>query len=213
METIQQNKAMMVAMLQDVAESPVEATRHERFNRLKMLLSEVGELAEAYGLQGSFLTLLAAKDAQFQKKYATAQTGFEVQDSGQVNLLEVLDAHVDIRVIADGGICQDGLVAPFQEAVNEVFASNMSKPCDTQQEAEEACEWYRTAHEQIVNYRFNPTTKKYVLFDTYGKFKKRPSYREARLWAVLSPFLTVDQAVTGYELNQERIEKELAAIW
>lgn len=51
------------------------------------------------------------------------------------DLTEVLDAFCDISYILNGSILEFGLQNIFDDAFNEVQRSNMSKACDTMQDA------------------------------------------------------------------------------
>lgn len=57
------------------------------------------------------------------------------------NIVEVLDALCDITYVATGnGVMLHGLKDKFVDAYNEVQASNMSKACQTEEEAIATCE-------------------------------------------------------------------------
>ena len=51
------------------------------------------------------------------------------------NLVEIADALCDIQYVLSGAVLEFGLGEKFVELFNEVQRSNMSKACDTQQEA------------------------------------------------------------------------------
>ncbi len=51
------------------------------------------------------------------------------------NLVEIADALCDIQYVLSGAVLEFGLGDKFVELFNEVQRSNMSKACDTQQEA------------------------------------------------------------------------------
>lgn len=207
MSTLHNTKETMQAMLQDTHELPRIAPKPERTMRLKIILEELCELAEAYGMAGTMAHLLRNKANGLDQKHGDF-AGI-ARDTDAVNLLEVLDAHCDLREVCNGGVLQDGLSGPFRAGMGEVFRSNLSKACDTEAEAEAACAWYQTTKNTFVNYRYNRATKKYVLYDTDGKYRKRPNYREARLWTVLAPYLPGDVQKEQIALNHMRVMAEL----
>jgi predicted HAD superfamily Cof-like phosphohydrolase len=51
------------------------------------------------------------------------------------NLVEIADALCDIQYVLSGAVLEFGLGEKFVDLFNEVQRSNMSKACDTQQEA------------------------------------------------------------------------------
>jgi hypothetical protein len=208
MSTLQNTKETMQAMLQDTHELPRIASKEERVNRVKMLLSEVAELAEAYGVAGTMAHLLRNKASGLDQKHGDF-AGI-ARDTDVVNLLEVFDAECDIQEVLNGAVIQDGMTAPFSAGMGEVARSNRSKACDTEEEAIAAVGWYATQATPLnIHFRFNPQTGKYVLFDSFGKYKKRPNYREARLWTVLAPYLSMDMQKEQIVLNHLRVLAEL----
>lgn len=78
--------------------------------------------------------------------------------ANQDNIVEVLDALVDIQYILDGAILDFGLQDVFEEAQLEVHRSNMSKFCLTTQDARECVNKYYDkdveAYYKLVNGKF-----------------------------------------------------------
>ena len=59
------------------------------------------------------------------------------------DLVEIADAFADIQFVLSGGILEFGLSDKFNELFNEVQRSNMSKACQSQQEAIETLLHYK----------------------------------------------------------------------
>ena len=59
------------------------------------------------------------------------------------DLVEIADALCDIQYVLSGAVHEFGLSEKFVKLFNEVQRSNMSKACDTLEEAEETIQWYK----------------------------------------------------------------------
>jgi hypothetical protein len=67
------------------------------------------------------------------------------------DMVEIADALCDIQYVLSGAILEFGLGEKFQELFEEVQRSNMSKSCDTLEEAEETIRHYRENHDTICH--------------------------------------------------------------
>ena len=59
------------------------------------------------------------------------------------DIVEVADALCDIQYVLSGAVLEFGLGEKFKELFEEVQRSNMSKACDTEEEAQKTVEYYR----------------------------------------------------------------------
>lgn len=59
------------------------------------------------------------------------------------NIIEIADALCDLQYVLSGAVLEFGLGNKFVELFNEVQRSNMSKACDTIEQAEETMEFYK----------------------------------------------------------------------
>jgi predicted HAD superfamily Cof-like phosphohydrolase len=59
------------------------------------------------------------------------------------DIVEVADALCDIQYVLSGAILEFGLADKFKELFEEVQRSNMSKACDSEEEAKKTVEHYR----------------------------------------------------------------------
>jgi predicted HAD superfamily Cof-like phosphohydrolase len=114
MDKIQQGVSdFMVAAKQTVRKRPTEAPFDERVLRVKLLLEEVLELAEASGIQVKFA---GADLNESEITYAL---------SGKVDLALVADSIADISYVNYGAaLCYGIDMEPIEEAVQE---ANMAK--------------------------------------------------------------------------------------
>ena len=68
----------------------------------------------------------------------------ELEDAIKANdLVEVADALCDIQYVLSGAVLEFGLGNKFVELFNEVQRSNMSKACETEQEAKDTVAYYK----------------------------------------------------------------------
>ena len=59
------------------------------------------------------------------------------------DLVEVLDAFLDIQYVLSGAILEFGMQDVFNDGFNEVHRSNMSKACSSEDEAKQTLEHYK----------------------------------------------------------------------
>jgi predicted HAD superfamily Cof-like phosphohydrolase len=59
------------------------------------------------------------------------------------NLVEIADALCDLQYVLSGAVLEFGLGDKFVELFNEVQRSNMSKACNTEEEAQRTLEHYK----------------------------------------------------------------------
>ena len=77
------------------------------------------------------------------------------------DMIEVADALCDIQYVLAGAVLEFGLGNKFSDLFNEVQRSNMSKACETQQEAEETVAYYE---KQEIEAYFAPSDGKYLSY-------------------------------------------------
>ncbi len=70
----------------------------------------------------------------------------------QNDLVEVADALSDIQYVLSGAILEFGMGHKFKALFEEVQRSNMSKSCNTEQEAKDTVEHYRQHHQTECHY-------------------------------------------------------------
>ncbi len=100
------------------------------------------------------------------------------------DMIEVADALCDIQYVLAGAVLEFGLGNKFSELFDEVQRSNMSKACETQQEAEATIAHY--ANQGIGAY-ISPSDGKYLIYrDSDNKTLKSINYSPADLKKILT---------------------------
>ena len=165
--TKQQNdvRTFMQTFGQATPNSPTVPDRQTRNLRIKLLLEEVLELAEASGV-----TIVDTRSGQLLKGDALAMAA-----EGEVDLVGVADALADIDYVNQGAAVAYGLdLEPFQD---EVHSSNMTKLWSEAEVASPAMK---------VGYSIEGSNSGgYVVRNENGKVMKSPSYRPANLAPIL----------------------------
>jgi len=77
------------------------------------------------------------------------------------DLIEVADALCDLQYVLSGAILEFGLGSKFEGLFNEVHRSNMSKACDTVEEAEKTMKHYEEKGQESY---YGEKDGKYLVF-------------------------------------------------
>ena len=100
------------------------------------------------------------------------------------DMVEIADALCDIQYVLSGAILEFGLGEKFQELFEEVQRSNMSKSCDTLEEAEETIRHYRENYDTICH--VEKSDGHYLVYRTEDqKTIKSVNYSPADLRSIL----------------------------
>lgn len=121
--------------------------------RLKLIFEELSELAEAYGLESTF-NHICINHLDFSK---------ETIDTEIFNPEEALDATCDLLVVTYGAVCINGHSTIIDEAFDETMKSNMSKSCNTLDEAQYTVAQY---HKEGRNTYYKLIYGLYVIYDS-----------------------------------------------
>lgn len=68
------------------------------------------------------------------------------------NIVEIADALADIQYVLAGAVLEFGLADKFKPLFDEVHRSNMSKSCNTEEEAQQTVEHYKANHSTEAYY-------------------------------------------------------------
>jgi predicted HAD superfamily Cof-like phosphohydrolase len=99
------------------------------------------------------------------------------------DLIEVADALCDIQYVLAGAVLEFGLGNKFSDLFDEVQRSNMSKACNTEQEAEETVAFYT---KQGTEAYFAPSDGKFLIYrKSDNKTLKSINYSPADLNKIL----------------------------
>lgn len=183
-------KDFMILFNQPVYSTPTIPAKERMILRAKLDLEELFERVQASGIEGSFATLLTNILMKIIKIDYIHQTTFlpllnyikaETSniDKENVNLVEVLDALLDQRYILDGAIHEYGMEEMFRKYFPILQASNMSKVCNSEQEAKETCVF----HEQVYGecYHVERNGKWFVYEKTTNKAMKSINYTKLKI--------------------------------
>jgi hypothetical protein len=131
METIHElTKSTMEVVGQTVRDTPSIPTLPEMKLRLALEFEELSEKAEAMGLLETFHNIILTS---LHKKWKEGDSsivredGLGFKDTNIVNLVEVLDACLDQRVVASGTDLCFGFQHIISDGDEAVYVSNMSK--------------------------------------------------------------------------------------
>lgn len=100
------------------------------------------------------------------------------------DIVEIADALCDIQYVLSGAILEFGLGEKFKELFDEVQRSNMSKACDTEEEARNTAAYYEKEKDTPCYYK--EVDGKYLVFRTSdNKTLKSLNYSPADLKRIL----------------------------
>ncbi len=103
------------------------------------------------------------------------------------DLVEVADALCDIQYVLSGAVLEFGMGDIFTSLFNEVQRSNMSKSCNTKQEALDTCDYYRNEKDTPCYYR--EVDGKYLVYrESDQKTLKSIYYSPANLKGILDQY-------------------------
>lgn len=103
--------------------------------RVKLIFEELKEFAQATDCMGTFENLC--------RKNVTPERLLPPEDGNNRNKKEEIDALLDITYVTMGSSISLGYHEVFDEAFEEVQRSNMSKACDTMEEAIDTVSYYK----------------------------------------------------------------------
>ena len=171
---------------QTVGELNSTPTPEDRLLRLNLALEELSELAEAFGLKKSFISMMENKTVDFIQS-----SEGKVTDTLDYDKVEALDAVVDIEVINNGTIVTCGFhnkkdkdvksndLSIYDKSYIEVNHSNMSKACDTFDDAAKTVDFYKK--NDIDTEIEESSTGKFLVKRLDGKVLKNIYYRKANV--------------------------------
>jgi predicted HAD superfamily Cof-like phosphohydrolase len=101
------------------------------------------------------------------------------------DIVEIADALCDIQYVLSGAVLEFGLGDKFHKLFNEVQRSNMSKACESIQEATETTSHYK--QKDGTESHFNKINGKWVVYRTSdNKVLKSINYSPANLKKILN---------------------------
>jgi predicted HAD superfamily Cof-like phosphohydrolase len=101
------------------------------------------------------------------------------------DLVEVADALCDIQYVLSGAVLEFGLAEKFVDLFDEVQRSNMSKACNSEQEALDTVKYYK--EERETEAYFKKEQNKYLVYRTEdNKTLKSINYSPADLKSIIN---------------------------
>lgn len=182
---VHQVEEFMRKSLQPVRYTPEFPPNNEIEFRLRLILEEVTELAEACGsdVYSSFGRML------FHKSQDIHYNTEKARETLKPNIVKVLDALKDIQYVTLGTEVAFGLQDVSEDAFNEVHSSNMSKFCITEEQAQETVRLLNESgdKEKSPAHFINPSPNHYIIQrDGDNKVMKSKDYRPANLEQFIS---------------------------
>jgi len=109
----------------------------------------------------------------------------ELKEAIQNNdLVEVADALCDIQYVLSGAVLEFGLGEKFKALFDEVQRSNMSKACETEEEAQQTVDFYKS--EKGTDGYYEERDGKWLVYrNGDNKTLKSINYSQADLKAIL----------------------------
>jgi len=103
------------------------------------------------------------------------------------DLVEIADALCDTQYVLSGAVLEFGFTFIFNEMFDAVHASNMSKTCSTEEEAQAEVNRYR----DFENTTVTPVKRgnAWLLYDDNGKTRKPLSYKAVDLKTIIQPLI------------------------
>ena len=116
--------------------------------------------------------------ALLQEELNELKQAIEDQD-----IVEIADALCDLQYVLSGAVLEFGLGEKFVDLFNEVQRSNMSKACETEEQAQETVEYYTSRGEDAY---YEKSGNKYNVHRVSdNKVLKNKYYSSANLKSIL----------------------------
>ena len=107
-------------------------------------------------------TLIDKKEAQFIYDFIKEELDEYMHAYKNGDIVEVADAFGDIMYVLSAGILAFGLKDKFKTLFDEIQASNMSKACDTEEDAKSTCSSISTT--KGIETHYEKIGDKYIVF-------------------------------------------------
>lgn len=167
-------RVFMETFNQPIAKSPIIPTREVCNFRIGLILEELIELAEGCGSN-------VLSDFGLKLYESSEKIRYKVENQReqlQPNKTAIIDAFKDLEYVTYGGELTFGLQEVSEEAFEEVHNSNMSKLCNSYDEAKQTIEKYASEGIEVESTEDN-NGKFLILRKSDGKVLKSINYKEA----------------------------------
>ena len=168
-------KEFMTAFGQPVLDKPTPLPEDRQKLRISLLFEELKEYAEASGQLDYFNDLCDISASTFYAK----TLGENIQYVPIIDQVEQLDALEDLQFVLSGAVHEHGFGEIFDEGFEEVYSSNMSKACQSEEEAINTAASYLN---QNVSVKYDPFKLPIVIYrEEDNKVLKSINYKPAQL--------------------------------
>ena len=168
-------KEFMTIFGQPVLDKPTPLPEDRQKLRIALLFEELKEYAEASGQWEYFVDQLCEKEVN--RLLNDRQEGFNQHPS--TNEVEQLDALLDLQYVLSGAVHAHGFGEIFDAGFEEVHNSNMSKACQSEEEAVNTAANYLN---QNVSVKYDPFKTPIVIYrEEDNKVLKSIDYKPAQL--------------------------------
>lgn len=148
---------------------------NRRLLRLSLILEELGELAEAMGMEKNYREMLLSAEQKLIGKEST----FEF------DRIKVVDALGDLEYVVHGASLECGVSNVINKCFDEIHSSNMSKACRTDWEAQDLIDKLSA---DGVNAYYEEVDGKFVVYRSHDKkVIKGANYKEPQLSSLVLP--------------------------
>lgn len=149
-------------------------------------LNSVAEFHDTFGLPVlDSPQLISEERATLRVNLLTEELKELVAAIKDNDLVEIADAFCDLQYVLSGAILEFGMGEKFKSLFDEVHRSNMSKTCNSVEEAEKTIQHYRDGKGEEGYYE--KKQEKYIVYRTSdGKVLKSVNYSEADLMTGLT---------------------------
>lgn len=171
---IEQVKDFHLTMNQVINEEPTKIDQATALLRLNLIQEELLELADGLGfdyIMDYHKNKVIYVPAQERKK--------------KFDMVKTFDAVLDLAYVLFGSIVSLGLTDKIEEGFNEVHRSNMSKVCETKEQADRECGWY--IDQSGLECHVEKVNGKFIIQRTFDNKTVKPStYSQVDLKTILN---------------------------
>ena len=167
-------KEFMTTFGQPVLDKPTPLPEDRQKLRIALIFEELKEYAEASGMVEYFAKLC---DEHYVDIHNNPNPDIQIVEV--INEVEQLDALLDLQYVLSGAVHEHGFGEIFDEAFEEVHSSNMSKACQSEEEAINTAASYLN---QNVSVKYDPFKLPIVIYrEEDNKVLKSINYKPAQL--------------------------------
>lgn len=153
-------------------------------------INQSDEFNKAFGVdkQREFPVIPGTDEAVFYRDMLQEEVDELTEAINHKDIIEVADALADIQVFLANAILGFGLKYAFREVMDEVFNSNMSKLCKSEEEADKTIE-LRTKETGKEHIKKKIGESWAIYYKDNGKVRKSINFKEPDIRRILEQYL------------------------